>query len=314
MKSIHSFIHIFVNAIFLMAFTSCFTGIESTPKITLDNVRESGVKVTDEQTFASRIMAEPTASWKPGKEWLVNDAKIGLTFTSASDKVDDIAGHKIRFVELRTASTLTGTDAVELVLKSDDGRTFYHRTGIAADEWSSRKSYSIPFTVEMSAVELADSLMGGQIFYISTPRWRDKEGHDIIGQRHIPVLVQTVEAGNHIYPLLVGFSLPNSPNEPESYIYMTYGSDTSANRNFDRIFSFTDPRKAYPNITDQTWDMIINSKIAPGMTRDECRLALGTPANVDRATTVGNTHLERWSYENGVYLLFEDGILTQFRQ
>ena len=49
------------------------------------------------------------------------------------------------------------------------------------------------------------------------------------------------------------------------------------------------------------------------MTRDECRLALGTPDSIDRATTVGNTHFERWSYENGVYLLFEDGYLSKFR-
>lgn len=293
--------------------SSCFTGVESTPKITADNVRESGVRVTDEQSFARQIISEPPARWLPGKKWLVADQKIALTFTPASSPTDSLTGHTLAFVEARTAPTLTGAEAVELVLRSDDNRTFYHRTGVAPQDWELRSGYSLPFAIELSAVELADKLMAGKTFFISTPRWYDKEGRDVNGQRHVPVTVVGVRPGNHLYPLLVGFTQPMRPEQPVMYVLMTYGSETSATRNFDRLFSFSDPRKDYPSITDETWQKIINSQLAEGMTRDECRLALGTPAAVDRAATPG-AMLERWSYENGVYLIFEDGYLTKYRQ
>lgn len=301
-----------VTAILSMAVTGCFTGIESTPKITADNVKESGVVFTKEQAFATQIISEPTSEWKPGKMWLVSDPKISLTFTSASDASSPLAGDTLRYAGWRQTPTLTGEDAVELVLTGKDGRYFFHRTGIKTDEWLNKNSYSIPFTVELSAVELADSLMRGKTYYISSPRWIDSDGRDIYGQRHVAVKVTGVEAGNHLYPLMVSFVQEGKSADKVNYIPMTYGNETSATRNFDRIFSFSDPRKQYPNISDATWQKIINSQIAEGMTRDECRLALGAPASVDRAATAG-AQLERWSYENGIYLLFEDGILTKFR-
>lgn len=293
--------------------TGCFTGIESTPKITADNVRESGVRVTDEQTFAAQITPTPPRDWLPGKQWLVADPKIALVFTSASASSDSIFGKIIEFVETRNAMTVTGDEIIELVLKSENGSAFYHRTGVSPSDWMSRNSYAIPFTIELTSVNKADSLMKGHIYYITTPRWYDADGADFIGQRHIPVEVVGVRPGNSIYPLLVAFRQPNRPSEPVRYILMTYGNETSATRNFDRLFSFSDPRKSYPSITDATWDKIINSKLAEGMTRDEARLALGTPASIDRAALPG-AQVERWSYENGVYLIFEDGILTRFRQ
>ena len=94
---------------------------------------------------------------------------------------------------------------------------------------------------------------------------------------------------------------------------MTYGTSASATRNFDRLFSFTDPRRSYPRITDATWQKIIRSQVEAGMTRDECRLALGAPDHIDRGATPG-AQLERWTYDNGVYLIFEDGILERWRK
>lgn len=297
---------------FLAVASACFTGIESTPKITSENVRESGVRITNEQIFASKIVPQPPAQWEGGKMWLVADPKISLTFTSASDAASPIPGDTLRLINTRLTTTLTGNQAIELVLSSNDGRLFFHRTGFSQDDWLAKKFYNIPFAIELSAVELADSLMEGKTYFVSTPRWFDSEGRDVMGQRHVPVTVLAVKPGNHLYPLLVAFSQNDRPSEPVRYILMTYGDETSATRNFDRLFSFSNPRKIYPNITDQTWDKIINSQIAEGMTREECRLALGAPASIDRAATPG-AQLERWTYENGVYLLFEDGYLTKFR-
>lgn len=312
MTGIKDLLKLFVIAACASAATGCFTGIESTPKITAENVRDNGVKVSEEQSFAALIIPEAPARWMPGKRWLVDDKKIALTFASGSSYSDDIAGKTLAYDGIRISSTVTGTDVVDVILKDSLGNTFYHKTNVSPTDWEQKSFYNIPFTVELSAVEKAHSLLRNHIYYIETPRWYDENDYDVMGQRHIPVKITKVSPGNNLYPLKVAFTQQNRPSEPERYIFLTYGNDVSATRNFDRIFLFTDPRKQYPRITDKTWNLIINSQIAVGMTRDECRLALGAPAGIDRAATPG-AHLERWSYENGVYLIFEDGILSKFR-
>lgn len=312
-KLISSYIKLLVILSVAYCTTSCFTGIESTPKISANTIRNNGVRITSEQELASLISSEPTAKWKQGKKWLVDDEKIVLTFSSASDSIDTISGKTISLEAIRSYPTLTGNNAIELVLKAcENGQTFFHRTGIDSNDWPQKSSYDIPFTVELSVVSLADSILKDNIYYITNPRWFDNNNSEIIGQRHVPVKITKVLPGNHLYPIAIYFSEVLRPENPESHVMITYGNDVSATRNFDRIFSITDPRKRYPQISDQTWQKIINSQIAEGMTRDECRLALGTPYNIERATATSG-QLERWSYENGVYLLFEDGILTKFR-
>ena len=243
MRKAYSYLVAFVAAVISLAATGCFTGIESTPKITAENVKESGVRVSDEQKFAEKIVPEAPSTWKIGKKWLVADSKIALVFTPASDKADSLAGEEISLVEIRTATTLTGEEAIELVLAAPDGRIFFHRTGLSEADWKSKASYAIPFTVELSAVELADSLLKGNTYYITTPRWYAADGNDFTGLRHVPVTVQAVRPGNHLYPLLVAFTQPERPLEPVRYILMTYGNEASSTRNFDRLFSFSNPRK-----------------------------------------------------------------------
>lgn len=85
-----------------------------------------------------------------------------------------------------------------------------------------------------------------------------------------------------------------------------------APRGFATLFSFTDPREKYPQISDETWANIIRGRVALGMTRAECRLALGTPDDVIHRND-HNYLYERWNYDNGVYLVFRDDILENYR-
>ena len=50
-----------------------------------------------------------------------------------------------------------------------------------------------------------------------------------------------------------------------------------------------------------------------GMTKEECSLSLGAPRTIDRMPTRAGLY-ERWVYVNGVMLVFENGLLTQYRQ
>ncbi len=59
--------------------------------------------------------------------------------------------------------------------------------------------------------------------------------------------------------------------------------------------------------------MIVCSRVRAGMTRDECRLALGQPTDILRIPTNGGMQ-ERWTYSDGIYLVFDDGFLTRYRR
>lgn len=304
---------ILIYSILAAVCCSCFTGIESTPKVTDDQVRRSGVRVTPEQTFAASLTAEAPSAWKPDKRWKVTDNKIALIFAGSPVGADSLAGSIISLKATRPARTVLGGDVMEIVFQGPDGQPLTYRTDVAADDWGKRTSLGVPFTVELSAVATADSLMRGKTYYITTPLWYDAHGKSVQGLRHIPVKVDSVIPGTANYPLCVAFT-PQQGNATPRYILMTYGTGTAASRNFDRLFSFENPRKSYPRITDDTWALITRSQIREGMTRDEARLALGAPASVDRGFTEGGSPLERWSYDNGIYLLFEEGILIRFRK
>lgn len=289
--------------------TSCFTGIESTPRIS-DRSHGQSSAATAEARFASVIKSEAPAAWLPGKQWLVSDSKISIIFTPAADN-SLRQGDTLTLAEVATVPTIMGTEGIALDLRDNRGNTYRYIPGVDKVDFAQRSSVEIPFTIELAPVATADSLLRGNTYYVRTPYWYDADGQATTGLRHVPVKIQGVTAGTAVHPLRVAFTCNNDPSI--HYAMMTYGSATTATRNFDRLFSFTDPRHEFPLIEDATWQLIIHSRVAEGMTRDECRLALGTPASLRRGATTG-AQIEHWSYDDGVYLIFEDGILTRFRQ
>lgn len=297
-------------ALCLLAMTSCFTGIESTPRITADDVRHAGVGVTPEQRFGMAISAEKPSDWSVGKQWMVDDNKIAIIFNPPT--TDTLSGQVLSLVEISSSPTVMGETAVELVFGDSLGHRYSYQPGVTVKDFGTRQSLSIPFAVELSAVEMADSMMRGKTYYIKTPLWRDASGRRAAaGLRHVPVTVAGIAPGTPMHPLRVMFT--TAGDSQLHSVLLSYGDSKTANRNFDRVFSFTDPRLEYPDITDAVWNLIIHSKVCEGMNRDECRLALGAPTNLRRGATDA-AHIEHWSYDDGTYLIFEDGILTRFRK
>ena len=49
---------------------------------------------------------------------------------------------------------------------------------------------------------------------------------------------------------------------------------------------------------DAVWEMICAGKVREGMTKEECRLSLGNPDDVDSGHDWNST-LDIWRYENG---------------
>ncbi len=308
----HSLPRIILSAAVAFSATACFTGIESTKKITGSDVKSSGAgKESDEQAFAALIASEPPASWHKGKAWQVSDSKISIIFTAEASAQNLQPGDTLSLESVDRVSSVSGVDGVQITFRASDGKLLSYKPEVIADDYASRTMLDIPFAVELTPVEVADSLMRGHTYYITTPRWFNASGQSEDGLRHVPVTVQSVTAGTAVYPLKVAFT--TEADSAIHYALMTYGSSPAATRNFDTLFSFTNPRARYPKISDENWQLIIRSKVAEGMSRDECKLALGTPSDIVRGASQ-SAQLERWTYGDGIYLIFEDGVLTRFRK
>ncbi len=294
-------------------FTSCLTRIESTPRISAGDVRKRGAAtLTPEQQFLGDIAAEPPSSWTAGKRFFVTDDKISIIFAPGGADASSLNGLDLRFERFVDVPSVTGSGATNIVFTVDgrDGELVYP-VDIPVNKLSGRQRLEVPFTVERSIVDAVNDAMKSKRYFISTPKWFDASTDKALqGRRHIPVTISRVEAGTYIYPLRIYF-IPDGESD-ERWIPMTIGKDRSATRNFASVFNFDDPRKRYPQIKNETWQLIVNSRVTEGMTRDECRLALGSPDSF-RTIPVTNAIVEQWSYSDGMYLIFEDGILTRYR-
>lgn len=298
-----------------LVMAGCFTGVESTPKITYSDVKRANATAqpTAEQTFLSEIGPQPPAQWQPGKKFYVADPKASIVFSSTAD-LSALAGQEVAFHAIRPVPSVTGQEVTEIEFVTPAGESVFYRDNLPFAEVADRKQLEVPFTIEMSIVDAVKKQLTGQKYFVVTPHWYTADGSQAInGLRYVQAEVVDVAPGNAIYPVRVVFRpLDGKPGELYS-MYMTVGNARTSTRNFFTLFAFKNPRDQFPRMDDETWDLISHSLVKLGMTRDECRLALGTPQTVgQRATTAGM--VEYWSYSDGVYLLFEEGYLSYFRK
>lgn len=288
-----------------ISLSGCFTGIESTPKITARDVRRQNATDTPEMAYARDVTGEPVASWSPGKEFVVSPGKISFALTPipVADRLE--AGDTLKFAGIRSVRSMTDVDDTVIMLKTEHGDTLGYRIQEPVEEVMKRHTLEIPFTIEMTLVEKASDLMKGNDYYITTPVWFNENGDNITGRKLIKVHIDSITAGNTNYPLAVHFT---DIDGNRSRVYMSTGTGRSSTRNFETLFSLTDPRIRYKDIKDDVWECITRSKVKPEMTREECRLSMGNPRDVVRGH-----YLERWSYDNGYILIFDDGYLSDIR-
>lgn len=313
--------HIVLATLALLV-SSCFTGIESTPRIE-DSVadRTSRSVSSREQSFLSDIAPLPPAQWEPGRTYRVADSRISLIFLPPSDGTDTLVGHDIVYDGRRAATSLTGEDATDLTFHSTDGRRFVYRVpALDSLRFDTLAALDIPFTIDLDLVGRLDSRLRGKKLFIRTPAWYFADGDRAAsptGLRHIEVNIDSVVPGTANFPAAVAFTvvdpeLRQRTGSRPHMVLMSVGSSKAASRNFDTLFSFDNPRKAYPTIEAATWELIMASRVKAGMTREECRLALGSPTEVLRTPSYGGMR-ERWSYSDGVFLIFDDGLLSRYR-
>lgn len=309
-----------IAAIIALGSGGCFTGVESTPRITDSEVRkEKAAGITPEQTYLSHIRPLPPSQWQPGKAFKVTDSRISRIFSLSPEAISALPGNNIYFKSMSPVRSLTGDDATEILFADRDGMEYsYSINGLTPERLDTLKYLEIPFTVDLDIVRQIDESLTGKNFYIKTSAWYNPDDMSKVnGLRHIEITVDSVLPGDSYFPATVCFSVTDPEmaarvGNNEYAVYMSVGESRAATRNFDTLFSFNNPRKEHPEITNDIWNLIISSKVKDGMTREECRLALGAAPNVLRTPSYGGMR-EVWSYSDGVFLIFEDGLLTRFR-
>lgn len=293
-------------AVASVVLTGCFfTGVEGTKSI--DDKQTTKKAATTIVEPLDSLAAAPFTQWRKGDAFIVTDEQIGILVAEISPKAEIRPGDTLRYVSA-VEENIYGTkssayvnftlhDTVRVKLKS--GKTMA----------ALREARSLPFLVADAAVERAKAEMAGRELYIATPQWYDPEGNATTGIKYARVKITDVVSGNKVYSIKVMFEYDGKPFS----LYMSLANDAVTNRRFSNLFARTDPHQSYPQITDEHWAMIQRGLINDDMTRDECRLALGAPASINKSPSYQGLR-EVWQYSDGRYLIFIDGILTDYRK
>ena len=292
---------------------SCFTGVETTKKITDNDVRRAIQEIERDKTDKSlAVFADSLPAWNDGKCFWVVDDKARLIFSPSQDYNLDtlpLLGKQLYYVGYGTRRLMDNSEIVDIHF-SDGAHLLSYPTGKSYNDLCKSK-LTIPFLVDDDMVRYYGSQLEGKTVYVKTPLWLDIEGGGQIGgRRFIPVVITAVRPGDKVHPLRVEFRAAD--NSEEAFVWMKEPGSDGAGRDFDSLFSLTDVRKQYPDISSTIWGNIVNGKVTEGMTKEECRLAMGNPVNV-RQLPDQNGLKEYWYYDGGRYLFFVDGLLKEFR-
>ncbi|MEG0559772.1 MAG: hypothetical protein RR513_04595 [Muribaculaceae bacterium] len=298
-----------------MSFLSgCFTGVENTKKISEKDVNKLAPgKVSKEQSYIDSVVPSTLTKWEKGEEFYVTDNQAKLIFLpSVKYNLDTISfqGRILKYKGYIERNILGDESTVNLMFTDKNNNEYSHATNKTFTELNDAdKGVVIPFMISLNLVAKAQTLLKGKDLYIKTALWYDADDELINGTKFVKVHVIDVFPGNKTFPLKIEFEY----NEAKAFAFVSTPNSPIVNRTFESLFSFKDIRNQYPTITDENWERITKSLIALEMTKEECRLALGAPKKIDQRPTYEGLR-EAWSYENGIYLVFEDGILRSYRK
>lgn len=291
--------------------TGCFTGVESTQRITEKDVKK--VYEISPDSPMPDILApyrDSIQAWQEGKKFLVTDPNVSLIFEHEGPLPDHIVGDTVVYQGYVTRADLSGRPTVVLNFAAGSNSLSYD-TGKAIDAIDS--SFAVPLLIDLDMVSHYASCLVGRKFWVLTSQWLACDGTGYRGapRRYVPVTIISVEPGNKVLPLSVVFALNDGGERAK--VMLSAESHEALSRSFGKLFSIDDPRRRYHDIAENVWQKITHCEVAEGMTKDECRLSLGAP-QVVRQRPDQNGLRETWGYDNGTSLNFADGVLVSFRK
>ncbi|MFI3240905.1 MAG: hypothetical protein R3Y22_10070 [Bacteroidales bacterium] len=305
---------LFVLLILPLVLTGCFSETETTKRISSREVRRhvKGTK-SDEEKFMELYELKDFSKWEIGRLFYVTDNKLKSILTPY-DGIDtlNLADKVVKYQGYSEYISIDGEKDIALYFLVDDSIYIEYQTNRTMEQITEmERVFKVPFMVDMELIVSVNNLLKGRELYIKTPLWYDENNNLIKGERFIPVVITEILPGDATLPLKLKFQSVESG--VTAYLFISSNDDSIINRSFESIFSFDNPKNEYPNISDENWKLIIKGRVAVGMTKDECRLSLGSPNSISSRPNY-STLVEIWYYNNGAYLIFEDGLLTKFRR
>ena len=292
---------------------SCYTATESTPRIKVD--KDIIRRITAEEAVMDNNFVEHGChTWLTGKTFTSVDSRLSPVLrpedNDVSDEVD-MMGKNFVYCGFREDNIYGNKDVVYLLFDCEGSKYSYY-TGKSMQEIETTNYQPlIPSLVDMDVVAMARSLFVGKTLYIKSNRWYNPQGELMQGRQLVSVRVTGVEPGNNVLPLAISYV---DERDVQAQVYITTKSSSQTQMlTFDRLFSYDDPRLQHPDISDEVWKAITEARLMQGMTKVECRLAIGTPSEVKKIPTYSGLK-EQWLYNSGAYLFFSDGVLEEFRQ
>lgn len=298
--------------------TSCSTGIEGTRTIKMTRNDQRDVQPGAEQVFISGLKSEPLIDWKIGKKFLISDNKASVVlelpaFYSQSQDSIKLAGKVIRYVGTTSRRTPGGNEVLIIEFEDSTSKYQYNTSLQPSVSFEKVNGLNIPMLIDLDMVARADSMLKNKQLWTLTRLWYDENGNIVDGHKFVPVHINRVQTGNMLFPLKVEFT--DTAGMAASMLMNVSQQEGNGpeSRTFPTLFSLTDPKLKYPGINDEHWKLICDGRVNYGMTKDECRLALGNPSEVDSGHN-WDYIVDIWGYKDGTYLQFRDGLLVGFRK
>ena len=278
-----------------------------------DKIEE--IKLSAEELFIKNNFEEKRcADWAKGRRFIYisDDLSLLLKPESNLSLTQGSYKNKIFVFEDIVEESILGQAQYAVLIFDCEGIKYRYKTGKTIKEINN--SDYTPLLPDMVAEEdilKARKMLLGKTLYIKTTIWYNENGLEISGNKFVPVVIKDILPGDKILP--IKFVFEDNTGKTANILGSLF-PETLATQymTFDRLFSFENPKNQYKTISDANWELITQTKVAKGMTKDECRLSLGLPNDVKRIPTYGGLK-EQWLYNTGSYLFFEDGILTDFR-
>lgn len=303
--------------LFALFLTACSTGIEGTRTITMSRSERKETMPGAEELLAGAMTSGLLKEWLPGKKFVVTDSKASLLLESQSasqSQADSTlrAGTFLAFERIVPRQTPGGDTVVILEFRSDHGIYQYNTARSLKAATSELSGRDMPMMIDLDMVSKADSLLRGRRVWTLSRLWYDKTGNTFDGRKFEAVEISGVRPGNMVFPFAVDFI---DEEGRCSFMYMNTNSSGgigAESRTFPSLFTLSDPKLKYPSVAPEVWEYIRKGRVALGMTKEECRLSLGNPTEVDAGHDWSSV-IDVWGYRDGTYLQFQDGLLINYR-
>ncbi len=293
-------------------FAACSTGIEGTKTITMSVSEKRASLPSPEEEFVATLVATPLKEWKVGKRFMVSGDKFSLLLDPAlSDLSSGLPdGAVISFEGVSSKPAPDGRELCSVVFR-EGGRSLVYPTGRGSDRAAATLgSCDIPMLIDLDLVRQADGLLRGRELWTRSGLWYDGSMAQLDGLKFVKVRVDSVTAGNEVFPFYVCFTDGRGIHARMPMTIDNGKNSAADSRVFRNLFFLSDPRLRHEGITEENWSLICRGMVAPGMTKDECRLSLGNPKEVDTGHDWNST-LDLWKYPDGRCLIFQDGLLSK---